>query len=82
MRRLLLVASLALASGRAPWARRTATTPASPAAPPSGAAFVASLKAGEEVVFGVGTTDGRPLHTCAWRNEFRYRVVVSAFANE
>ena len=47
MRRLLLVASLALAWARAPWARRTTTTTASPAAPPSGAAFVASLKAGE-----------------------------------
>ena len=37
----------------------------------------ASLVDGEEVVFGVGTPNGRSLHTCAWRDEFRYRAVVS-----
>ena len=37
----------------------------------------APLEAGDEVVFGVGLPDGRPLHTCAWRDEFRYRAVVS-----
>ena len=43
----------------------------------------APLAAGVELVFGVGIPNGRPLHTCAWRDEFRYRVVVvSAFANE
>ena len=34
----------------------------------------APLEAGDEVVFGVGIPNGRPLHTCAWRDEFRYVV--------
>ena len=33
--------------------------------------------------WGYTDAEGRALDTtCAWRNEFRYRVVVSAFANE
>ena len=34
----------------------------------------APLEAGDEVVFGVGLPDGRPLEQCAWRDEFRYCV--------